>query len=197
MNTLTKQLTAIIVAGVISSGLAINQAASPATTSNDSTLQNQVIQTTTSKSTTLANNSSTDSKLSGKTEYAVTPVVLLKQERNLKVSNKKESLVNLVRVVVKPEDNDRFKNIVVPEMQQSIKAESGILLMYALTDKNDPTIWYLFEIYKNQAAYDHHQKQAVYKDYLAKTQNMIIDKKVYSVPANVMDDDGNLNFNAK
>ncbi|MCZ0777903.1 antibiotic biosynthesis monooxygenase, partial [Klebsiella pneumoniae] len=40
---------------------------------------------------------------------------------------------NLVIVEVKPEFQTEFKNIVMPEMAESLKVEKGVLAMYAAT----------------------------------------------------------------
>lgn len=46
---------------------------------------------------------------------------------------------NLVIVEVKPEFQTEFKNIVLPEMAESLKVEKGVLAMYAATDSQTRT----------------------------------------------------------
>lgn len=48
---------------------------------------------------------------------------------------------NLAMVEVKPQYNADFKRIVSQEMAQSLKAENGVLAMYAATYKNQPNKW--------------------------------------------------------
>ncbi|HDT4374498.1 TPA: antibiotic biosynthesis monooxygenase, partial [Escherichia coli] len=45
---------------------------------------------------------------------------------------------NLVIVEVKPEFQSEFRNIVLPEMVESLKVEKGVLAMYAGTDSETP-----------------------------------------------------------
>lgn len=54
---------------------------------------------------------------------------------------------NLVIVEVKPEFQSEFRNIVLPEMVESLKVEKGVLAMYAGTDSETPKRWYFYEIY--------------------------------------------------
>ncbi|MXE51159.1 hypothetical protein FQ037_26885, partial [Escherichia coli] len=49
---------------------------------------------------------------------------------------------NLVIVEVKPEFQSEFRNIVLPEMVESLKVEKGVLAMYAGTDSETPKRWY-------------------------------------------------------
>ncbi|MCV4808808.1 antibiotic biosynthesis monooxygenase, partial [Escherichia coli] len=53
---------------------------------------------------------------------------------------------NLVIVEVKPEFQSEFRNIVLPEMVESLKVEKGVLAMYAGTDSETPKRWYFYEI---------------------------------------------------
>ena len=46
----------------------------------------------------------------------------------------KETINNLVIVDVKPADQQAFRDIVLPEMAESLKVEPGVLAMYAATD---------------------------------------------------------------
>lgn len=68
------------------------------------------------------------------------------------VTQTDQTINNLVIVDVKPEHAQAFKNIVVPEMTQSLNAETGVLAMYAATEKTNPNRWYFYEIYADDAA---------------------------------------------
>lgn len=75
-----------------------------------------------------------------------------------RVRQTKNTINNLVIVDVKPEHAQAFKNIVLPEMAQSLKAEKGVLAMYAATEQGNPNRWYFYEIYENEAAYQAHRQ---------------------------------------
>lgn len=87
---------------------------------------------------------------------------------------------NLVIVEVKPEFQAEFKQIVLPEMAQSIKAEKGVFAMYAATDVRDPYRWYFYEIYASEDDYQKHRKTPHFRNYLEQTAQMSTRKE--SIP---------------
>lgn len=54
-----------------------------------------------------------------------------------KVVQNDATINNFVIVDVKPEFSQAFKDIVLPEMMESLKVEDGVLAMYAATDKEN------------------------------------------------------------
>ena len=79
---------------------------------------------------------------------------------------------NLVIVEVKPEFQTEFKNIVLPEMAESLKVEKGVLAMYAATDSQTPNRWHFYEIYASEEAYQLHRQTPHFRDYLRQTAHM-------------------------
>lgn len=87
---------------------------------------------------------------------------------------------NLVVVEVKPEFQTEFKNIVLPEMVQSLKVEKGVLAMYAATDVNISQRWYFYEIYASEEDYRLHRQTPHFREYLRETAHMSTSKE--SIP---------------
>ena len=79
---------------------------------------------------------------------------------------------NLVIVEVKPEFQSEFRNIVLPEMVESLKVEKGVLAMYAGTDSETPKRWYFYEIYASEEDYQLHRQTLHFLDYLRHTAHM-------------------------
>ena len=88
---------------------------------------------------------------------------------------------NLVIVEVKPEFQTEFKNIVLPEMAESLKVEKGVLTMYAATDSQTPNRWYFYEIYASEEAYQLHRQTPHFRDYLRQTAHMSVSKDAIPV----------------
>lgn len=88
---------------------------------------------------------------------------------------------NLVIVEVKPEFQSEFKNIVLPEMAESLKVEKGVLAMYAATDSETPNRWYFYEIYASEEAYQLHRQTPHFRDYLRQTAHMSASKNAIPV----------------
>lgn len=79
---------------------------------------------------------------------------------------------NLVIVEVKPEFQSEFRNIVLPEMVESLKVEKGVLAMYAGTDSETPKRWYFYEIFASEEDYQLHRQTLHFLDYLRQTAHM-------------------------
>ncbi|EEV5530728.1 antibiotic biosynthesis monooxygenase [Escherichia coli] len=88
---------------------------------------------------------------------------------------------NLVIVEVKPEFQSEFRNIVLPEMVESLKVEKGVLAMYAGTDSETPKRWYFYEIYASEEDYQLHRQTLHFLDYLRQTAHMSARKDVIPV----------------
>ncbi|MED0155358.1 antibiotic biosynthesis monooxygenase [Escherichia coli] len=88
---------------------------------------------------------------------------------------------NLVIVEVKPEFQTEFKNIVLPEMAESLKVEKGVLAMYAATDSQTPNLWYFYEVYASEEDYQLHRQTPHFRDYLRQTAHMSASKKAIPV----------------
>ncbi|KGQ70888.1 antibiotic biosynthesis monooxygenase [Chelonobacter oris] len=112
-----------------------------------------------------------------------------------KIEQRAETINNLVIVEVKPEFNDAFKALVLPEMAQSIKVESGVLAMYAATEKDQPNRWYFYEIYADEHAYQLHRRTPHFQEYLTKSAEMLQDKQAVPITPNLLRNKGGLNFN--
>lgn len=88
---------------------------------------------------------------------------------------------NLVIVEVKPEFQTEFKNIVLPEMAESLKVEKGVLAMYAATDLQTPNRWYFYEVYASEEDYQLHRQTPYFRDYLRQTAHMSTSKNAIPV----------------
>lgn len=93
----------------------------------------------------------------------------------------KRTINNLVVVEVKPEFQTAFKNIVLPEMAESLRVEKGVLAMYAATDVNNINRWYFYEIYASEEDYQLHRQTPHFKNYIAQTADMSASKKAIPV----------------
>lgn len=100
---------------------------------------------------------------------------------------------NLVIVEVKPEFQTEFKNIVLPEMAQSLKVEKGVLAMYAGTDSQTPNRWYFYEIYASEEAYQLHRQTPHFRDYLRQTAHMSVSKDAIPVKPVFLRNKGGIN----
>jgi len=64
--------------------------------------------------------------------------------------------IALVKLQVKPELNDEFKNAILKNAELSVQRDPGCVRFDVLQQEDDPTRWFLYEVYdKEQAWVDH------------------------------------------
>ena len=111
-----------------------------------------------------------------------------------KIVQDEKTINNFVIIDVKPEFTQEFKDVVLPEMAQSLKVEDGVLAMYAAIDKEKTNRWYFYEIYASQAAYAAHRNTPHFKEYLKQTAEMTTYKEAVTVLPSLLLNKGGLIF---
>ena len=61
--------------------------------------------------------------------------------------------VRLAEIDIDPTQLESYKAALKEEIDASVRAEPGVLALYAVAEKDNPTRIRVFEIYVNQAAY--------------------------------------------
>lgn len=74
-------------------------------------------------------------------------------------------LVLVVNIKVKPENIDKFMAELLANARAA-RAEPGCKQFDVLVDKDDPTTLMLYEIYKDEAAFETHQQTPHFKHYI-------------------------------
>lgn len=74
-------------------------------------------------------------------------------------------LVLVVNIKIKPENVSKFMGEVLANARAA-RAEPGCLQFDVLVDREDPTKVMLYEIYRDDAAFEAHQQTAAFKHYL-------------------------------
>jgi len=125
------------------------------------------------------------------------PVFLAEKPAPISIMQRgKTPEVRIVGVTVKREDLAEFRRIVTAEMRESMKVESGVMAMYAVTRKERPEQWIFFEIYVDAAAYASHRETPHFKEYLRLTGDMLVDKGHIGVENIALQSRGGLLFDA-
>jgi quinol monooxygenase YgiN len=81
--------------------------------------------------------------------------------------------VRLAEIDIDPTQLESYKAALKEEIDASIRAEPGVLALYAVAEKDNPTKIRVFEIYANQEAYEAHLETAHFKKYKAVTQDIV------------------------
>ena len=96
--------------------------------------------------------------------------------------------VRIAELEIDPAQLDAYKASVKEEMEASVRVEPGVLAIYAVAEKDNPTRLRFFEIYADEAAYKSHRETAHFKKYAETTKEMIKSRKlIETVPIQLSD----------
>ena len=82
-------------------------------------------------------------------------------------------VVRLAELVIDPAQLESYKAFLREEIETSIRVEPGVLTLYAVAVKGQPTHIRIFEMYANQAAYEAHIQTPHFLKYKTGTQSMV------------------------
>ena len=86
--------------------------------------------------------------------------------------------VRIAQLEIDPARIDDYTRAVKEEMRDAVRLEPGVLAIYAVAEKENPSRLHFFEIYTSEAAYASHRETPHFKKYLAATQPMIRGRKL-------------------
>jgi quinol monooxygenase YgiN len=91
--------------------------------------------------------------------------------------------VQVAEIEIDPAQLEEYKAAVHEQIETAIRVEPGVLVLYAVADKDTPTQVRVFEIYADRDAYQSHLRSAHFKKYKTATEAMVKSLKlVHTVP---------------
>lgn len=92
---------------------------------------------------------------------------------------------------IEPSQLARYTAAVKEEMATSVRAETGVLAIYAVADRENPAKLRFFEIYSSEAAFRSHVTSPHFKKYVETTKPMIVSRVLRdTIPIQLSDKDG-------
>lgn len=88
-------------------------------------------------------------------------------------------LVRIAELEIDPAQIDPYKAAVTEEIEASIRVEPGVLAIYSVALKDNPTRLRFFEIYADEKAYRQHLESPHFKKYVDVTKSMITARKLF------------------
>jgi 4-carboxymuconolactone decarboxylase len=82
-------------------------------------------------------------------------------------------MVRLAKLVIDSTQLDSYKDLLKEGIETSVRVEPGVLTLYAVSEKNDPTHFTILEIYANPEAYQNHIKTPHFLKYKNGTKDMV------------------------
>lgn len=84
-----------------------------------------------------------------------------------------DRVVRLAELEIDPAQLENYKAALREEIEASIRLEPGVLTLYAVSVKDNPTQIRIFEIYVDADAYNAHLETPHFKKYKSSTQQMV------------------------
>ncbi len=87
-------------------------------------------------------------------------------------------LVRIAELKIAPEHLEAYTRAVRKEIEISVRTEPGVLAIYSVAEKAEPTSLRFFEIYADEAAYQSHLASPHFREYFETTKHMITARKL-------------------
>src|SRR5947209_1833391 len=84
-----------------------------------------------------------------------------------------KQVVQLAKLEIDPAQLDNYKAALKEEVETALRVEPGVLMLYAMADKENPTRITLLEIYADQTAYQAHLQSPHFRKYKTGTKDMV------------------------
>jgi quinol monooxygenase YgiN len=81
--------------------------------------------------------------------------------------------VQVAEIEIDPAQLDDYEAAVKEHIEIATRVEPGVMVLYAVSEKNDPARVRVFEIYRDAEAYRSHLETAHFKKYKATTEKMV------------------------
>jgi quinol monooxygenase YgiN len=85
-------------------------------------------------------------------------------------------VVRIAELDIDPAQLERYTAAVREEIETSVRVEPGVLAIYAVAEKDNPSRLRFFEMYADDAAYRTHIASAHFRKYAETTKDMITSK---------------------
>jgi quinol monooxygenase YgiN len=94
------------------------------------------------------------------------------------------SVVRIAELEIDPAQVERYMAAVREEMETSVRVEPGVIAIYAVAEKDNPSKLWFFEMYADEAAYEAHRDSPHFRKYFETTKDMIRARRlIEAVPA--------------
>ena len=84
-----------------------------------------------------------------------------------------KQMVRLAKLIIDPVHLESYNAFLKEEIETSVKVEPGVLTLYAVAEKNNPTHITILEIYANADAYKKHIQTPHFLKYKNGTKDMV------------------------
>ncbi len=86
--------------------------------------------------------------------------------------------VRMAELEIDPAKLESFKAAIKEGIETAVRVEPGVLVLYAVSAKDNPALFTVFEIYTDADAYTTHRETAHFKKFLDTTKDMVKSRKL-------------------
>jgi quinol monooxygenase YgiN len=86
--------------------------------------------------------------------------------------------VRLAELEIDPAHLERFKESATAQIEAAVRLEPGVLALYAVSVKDDPSLVRVFELYANEDAYGAHLETPHFKRFREQTNDFVKSRKL-------------------
>lgn len=94
---------------------------------------------------------------------------------------KSQQHIQIAEIVVDPAQLDSYKSAVAEQIEAAIRLEPGVLALYSVSNKANPSQITVFEIYRDREAYLTHLQAPHFLKYKATVEKMVKSLKLIPV----------------
>ncbi|MFK4386276.1 MULTISPECIES: putative quinol monooxygenase [unclassified Bradyrhizobium] len=91
--------------------------------------------------------------------------------------------IQLAEIEIDPAQLEAYKTAVREHIETAVRVEPGVLVLYAVSDQDNPTMVRVFEVYRDVEAYRSHLESPHFKTYKATTEKMVKSLKLVRTDA--------------
>lgn len=92
---------------------------------------------------------------------------------SIAASPKKEMMIRIAEIEIHPNNLEEYKAILKEESEASIRLEPGVISIFPMYQKANPTQIRILEIYASREAYEFHLKTPHFQKYKTTTLHMV------------------------
>ena len=85
----------------------------------------------------------------------------------------RQPYVRVAEIEIDPAQIEPFRAAAKEQIEAAVRLEPGVLTLYSVADREDPSLVFVFEIYADVDAYKAHLETAHFKKYKSTTQDMV------------------------
>lgn len=107
--------------------------------------------------------------------------IIYLRKPELSTMDTRDMFIRLIKMEIDSSSIAAFRNLANNVMLPGIEKESGVLIMYALSEKNAPTHVTVLEVYPNRTSYENHLKTQHFLKYKRESEKMVRSLKLIDV----------------